>query len=224
MDYGDTPANLRADDHLARDWQLFQSVESGASEHLFRIWDIHEPVVVAGYSNHLEHWVKLDACRRDGVPVLRRFSGGGAVVLAPGCLNYAVAISLVSRPELADVGASLYFVLQHVVAAFGLAGLAIAAPSDLTIDGRKVSGNAQRRGRRAVLQHGTLLYDFDATLAERYLARPPREPAYRRRRSHAAFMGNVPLPETIVRHRLMAALAATHRWSPNDSRPHGTYA
>jgi lipoate-protein ligase A len=211
MDYRDPPANLHAGLHLARDWQLFQSVESGPSEHLFRIWDVQEPVVVAGHGNRLEDWIDLDACRRDGVPVLRRFSGGGAVVLGPGCLNYAVAISLVSRPELADVGASLCFVLQHVVGALGLAGLAIAAPSDLSLDGLKVSGNAQRRGRRAMLQHGTVLYDFDPTLASRYLASPPREPAYRRRRRHEAFMGNLPLPGAIVRDRLTAALAATNR-------------
>jgi lipoate-protein ligase A len=210
MDYRGTPANLRADWHLTRDWELFQSVESGASDHLFRIWDVPDPVVVAGRSNRLEDWVQLDACRRDNVPVLRRFSGGGAVVLAPGCLNYAVATSLVSRPELADVGSSLCFVLQHIVAAFGLTGLAISAPSDLSLDGLKVSGNAQRRGRRAMLQHGTILHAFDATLAARYLAPPPREPAYRQRRSHEAFMGNVPLPEGIVRERLTAALAATH--------------
>src|SRR5262245_13867017 len=107
MAYRDAPANLSAAGHLERDWELFQLVESGASEHLYRIWDVKEPVVVAGRSNRLEDWVNLDACRRDGVPVVRRFSGGGAVVLGPGCVNYAVAISLDSRPELADVGASL---------------------------------------------------------------------------------------------------------------------
>lgn len=221
MDYRDPPANLHAGLHLARDWQLFQSVESGASEHLFRIWDVQEPVVVAGRSNRLEDWVHLDACRRDGVPVLRRFSGGGAVVLGPGSLNYAVAISLVSRPELADVGASLCFVLQHVVAAFELEGLVIVAPSDLALDGLKVSGNAQRRGRRAMLQHGTILYDFDSALAGRYLAPPPREPAYRRHRNHETFMGNVPLPEGVVRDRLTAALAATHRSSLDVCRVRG---
>ena len=206
MDYHEADANLSADEHLARDWQLFQSVESEASDHRYRIWSVHEPVVVAGRSNRLEDWVNLDACRRDGVPVLRRFSGGGAVVLGPGCVNYAVAISLVSRPELNDVVASLCFVLQNIVSAFGLDGLAIVAPSDLVLNGGKVSGNAQRRGRRAMLQHGTILYEFDATLATRYLAVPPREPLYRQRRSHEAFMSNIPLPGAAVRERLAYAL------------------
>ena len=105
-----------------------------------------------------------EACRADGVRVLRRFSGGGAVVLGPGCLNYAVALSLVSRPELADVAASFQFILGRIVAALGVPGLSIAGETDLALDGRKVSGNAQRRGRRALMHHGTLLYDFDPGL------------------------------------------------------------
>ena len=91
--------------------------------------------------------------------VLRRFSGGGAVVLGPGCLNYAVALSLVSRPELADVAAS-FECSWAIVAALGSRGCRLPG-TDLALDGRKVSGNAQRRGRRALLHHGTLLYDFD---------------------------------------------------------------
>ena len=67
-----------------------------------------------------------DACRADGVAVLRRFSGGGAVVLGPGCLNYAIALSLVSRPELADVAASFRAILGRVAAALGVPGLSIA--------------------------------------------------------------------------------------------------
>ena len=77
----------------------------------------------------------LDACRDDGVPVLRRFSGGGAVVLGPGCLNYAVALSLVSRPELADVAASFQFILGRIVAALDVPGLSIAGETDLALDG-----------------------------------------------------------------------------------------
>jgi hypothetical protein len=42
------------------------------------------------------------------------------------------------------------------------------------------------------LQHGTLLYRFDAELAARYLLEPTRQPEYRRRRRHADFLGNLP--------------------------------
>ena len=89
-----------------------------------------------------------------------------------------------------------------------LAGLA-----DLALAGRKVSGNAQRRGRCGVLHHGTVLYDFDASLAERYLLEPPRQPDYRAGRSHQAFLGNLPLSGDVVRQRIQTACLALVRSS-----------
>jgi lipoate-protein ligase A len=162
-------------------------------------------VVVVGRSTDLAADVRLDICRDDQVPVLRRCSGGGAVVLGPGCLNYAVVLSLVSWPELTNVAASFHLILGRIVAALGISGLSLAGETDLALDGRKVSGNAQRRGRRALIHHGTLLCGFDSRLASRYLQQPARQPAYREGRCHAEFMGNLPLSAATVRARLEAA-------------------
>lgn len=200
--------SLSPTEHLARDWRLFQAVESGAAEVSWAIWETHEPVVVLGRHNRIDDWIDLSACRRDGVDVLRRCSGGGAVVLGPGCLNYAIGLSIVSRPGLAEVAATVRTVLAAFIAAFQIKGLMVAGASDLALEGRKVSGNAQRRGRRGVLHHGTLLYDFDAALAHRYLREPPRQPDYRAGRSHERFLGNLPLDREAVRRKTeMACLA-----------------
>lgn len=204
---------LRSDDNsvparaqLAREWRMYESVEAGDADALYTIWEAPRPAVVLGRSNRLDDWVDADRCREDGVDVLRRFSGGGAVVLAPGCLNYAVCLSLDTRPALADVAASFRAVHEPLIAALAVPRLMIAGVADLTWRGRKVSGNAQRRGRRAVLHHGTLLYGFDAGLAVRYLVEPPRQPAYRARRPHRSFMGNLPLSGEAVAARVAAAL------------------
>ena len=149
--------------------------------------------------------VNLEACRIDDVPVLRRCSGGGAVVLGPGCLNYAVALPLVSWPELTDVAAGFQCILGRIVTVLGISGLSLAAGTDLVLGGRKVSGNAQRRGRRALLHHGTLLHGFDPRLATRYLKEPIRRPAYRAARCHDAFLGNLPLSAETIRARLDTA-------------------
>src|SRR5262245_28018446 len=149
---------------LAEDWKLFQSVETGVTENLCRSWCAVRPVVVVGRHRAGAGDVIDEACREDNVPGLRRSSGGGTVVLGQGCLNYAVALSLVSRPELSDVGASFRYVLDAIVRALAVPALSAAGGTDLALHGRKVSGSAQTRGRRAFLQHGTLLYDFDARL------------------------------------------------------------
>lgn len=196
------------EEQLARDLALFQAVETGSARNRCRCWHATRPVVVVGRHGNVADEVLHETCRADNVRVLRRFSGGGAVVLAPGCLNYAVVLPFASRPELTDVAGSFQFILRRIVAALGVSGLSLAAETDLVLAGRKVSGNAQRRGRRALIHHGTLLYGFDPELATRYLKEPARQPAYRAARRHAEFIGNLPLSADTIRERLEAAWSA----------------
>jgi lipoate-protein ligase A len=202
------PRRLPAADQLEREWELFQRVEAGSGDWRFHIWETARPVVVLGRSSVVAEHVIEDACQADNVPVLRRCSGGGAVVLGPGSVNYAIALPVVSRPELQDVAASFRIILEWVASALDVPGLSIEGGTDLVLNGRKVSGNAQRRGRRALLHHGTLLYDFDPALALRYLKEPRRQPAYRARRAHHEFLGNVPLSRGEVRARVGRACDA----------------
>lgn len=191
---------------VARDWQLFQAVESGERPYAWRTWEAARPAVIVGRSNRVAQLADAAACRADGVPIVRRCSGGGAVVLGPGCLNYAVALTFDSCPELRDVAASFPVILGRLATALGIAGVTIEGGTDLVMNSRKISGNAQRRGRRAVMHHGTLLYNFDSGLATRYLYEPARRPAYRGARSHAAFLANVPLTGTEAQARVEDAL------------------
>jgi lipoate-protein ligase A len=194
--------DLTPDEHLEQEWHLFQQIEAGGAVYLCRTWETTEPVVIVGRSTRADEQVIQKACHEDGVRVLRRFTGGGAVVLGPGCLNYAIGLSLVARPDLMDVAGSFAAILGQIVMELGTEGLSIDGGTDLVLKGRKVSGNAQRRGRRALLHHGTLLYAFDARLAARYLREPDRKPAYRASRRHTEFIGNLPLSRDSLRTHL----------------------
>src|SRR5262245_2247071 len=121
------------DAELARDWELFQAVESGEARFLYRFWNAPAPAVVLGRNGVAEKDVMIDACRRDNVPVVRRCSGGGTVVLGPGCFNYAIAVSLVSEPALTNVGTSFKAILGGIVTALDVPGLSIAG-TDLALD------------------------------------------------------------------------------------------
>lgn len=191
---------------IARDWQLFQAVEAGDQTFLCRIWEVSEPAVILGRSNAVADHVIQSACDEDQVPIVRRWSGGGAVVLGPGCVNYALALSTDAYPRLHDVAVSFSLILSRLATELRISGLAIDGGTDLVMNDRKISGNAQRRGRRALLHHGTLLYDFDSALATRYLREPVRRPAYRGTRAHAAFLANLPLTRTEACARLDNAL------------------
>jgi lipoate-protein ligase A len=202
--------DLSPEEHLARDRQLFEEIEQGRAEYGWRLWETDAPAVVLGRFGRAREEVFQAQCERDRVPIVRRVSGGGAVVLGRGCLNFALAVRLQS--EHFDVARSFEIILGGLAAALGVEGLSIEGGTDLVVAGRKVSGHAQRRGRRALLHHGTFLYDFDPALATRYLREPRRQPQYRGRRPHHEFIGSLGVARDLLAARISTALADAQLW------------
>ena len=198
-------------ENLALDEALLETAEAADRPcETLRLWESDRPVVVVGRSSRLAEEVHVDVCRRLGVPVLRRVSGGAAVVAGPGCLMYALVLSLERRPALRAIDQAHRTVLDTLAAALAdsAPGLSRRGICDLTLGGRKVSGNAVRVKRRHLLYHGTLLYGFALEWIGRCLAMPPREPDYRNARPHEAFVANLPLPGDAIRRALRAAWRA----------------
>jgi lipoate---protein ligase len=213
-----SPASDAVRRQFAREDEWFRALDAGITdEERVWCWETPSPAVVLGAFGRVSREVREVACVTDGMPVLRRRSGGGTVVVGPGCLAYGILLSLDRRPALRQVAASYRAILEPIASALAVPGLAVAGTGDLALDGRKVGGSAQRRGRRTLLHHGTLLYGFDILLIERYLRRPPHEPAYRAGRSHAAFVTNLPLP----RERLESAIHAAWPLGGSGAAGHG---
>jgi lipoate-protein ligase A len=193
--------------HLACDEALLEEAEAGRCTESLRLYELTAPAVVIGVGQRWREAVHEEACAADGVPVLRRSSGGGAVVLGPGCLCYSLVLDAQRRPELAGVRSTHAWAIGRIARALSRPGLEIrqAGLSDLALGERKVGGSAQRRRKRFVLQHGTLLYGFDLALMDRYLHHPADEPDYRSDRAHGEFCANLPLPRDEMERALRAA-------------------
>jgi lipoate-protein ligase A len=155
---------------------------------------VHQPRdvrLVIGRHQDPAREVLLEAARADHVPVHRRVSGGGAVVLAPGMLVIAVRL----RNTL--LGTACWFELVNQVLAPAVAQLSGVCPSvrghgDLACIGadgcaRKILGASLRQTSRAVYYLGVLLVADRRELMDRYLRPPSRAPAYRLGRGHADF-------------------------------------
>lgn len=194
-------------ENLALDEWLLERVGAGAGEAL-RLWQCPVHAVVLGAGGRVADDVDRAACEAAGVGIVRRTSGGGTVLIGPGCLMVSLALSLAARPALRDIRASHCAIGRQTAAALDIPGLAVAGTGDLAIDGRKVSGSAQRRTRDAMLHHFTLLVGMDVALMARCLREPPRQPNYRQRRPHAAFVSELPLTADAVRCRLIAGWGA----------------
>lgn len=206
-------------ENLALDEALLEEAEAAPSPtETLRVWESPEMMVVVGRSSKLGCEVNLAACRRSGVPVLRRPSGGAAVVLGPGCLTYALILSHQLRPETRRIDAAHRYVLRRTAEALsgGAVGIACAGTSDLALtEGNgaavpwvKCSGNSARVKQRHLLYHGTLLYDFALERVADYLPMPPRMPDYRARRRHDRFLANLPLARDTICSLLRRAWSA----------------
>jgi lipoate---protein ligase len=201
-----------AAENLALDEALLEEAESAAAPtETLRLWESPRPLVVVGRSSRIDAEVCVAACRALGIPILRRASGGAAVVAGPGCLMYALVLSYRLRPHLRILSQAHRFVLGTLAAAIEplAPGVQCCGTSDLAFGARKFSGNSARCRRDHFLYHGTLLYDFPLDLIERCLALPPRMPDYRDGRPHGGFVANLPLKAETLRQTIAAAWNAS---------------
>jgi len=126
----------------------------------FYTWD--PPAISIGYFQSLEDEVDLKNCKKLGVDYVRRITGGGAVFHEKE-LTYSIVISE-SHPQIPkNIMASYGRICGAVIK--GLKNLGIKSEykpiNDIIVNGKKISGNAQTRKMKTVLQHGTVLLDVD---------------------------------------------------------------
>ncbi|HOW65967.1 MAG TPA: lipoate--protein ligase family protein [Candidatus Paceibacterota bacterium] len=190
---------------LALEEVIQQLCEAGECRGLIWFWEPRDYAIILGYSRPLHSDVLLPECQRCSVPVFRRSSGGGTVLQGAGCLNY----SLVLRSEPGDPWDSITranhtIMNRHRAALQELLQqpIEVAGITDLVLDGRKFSGNAQRRLQRSLLFHGSFLLNLDLSMVTRLLPVPSNQPAYRGNRCHDEFLVNLGVSPTALRLKL----------------------
>jgi lipoate---protein ligase len=206
----DPASNLACDEALV---ELFEARR--ATDGLLRIWEPESHFIVLGHSNRIDSEVDVAACESERLLIFRRLSGGGTVMQGPGCLNYGLILrNGVDIPL--GIAESFQFVLEHhkqcIQEMIGDC-VDIAGVSDLVINGRKFSGNAQYRKRRFTLVHGTFLLNLDPAIVARCLRLPSKQPAYRQNRSHDSFMRNLHLDPNNVRKALKTVWSASDQFT-----------
>jgi lipoate-protein ligase A len=161
--------------NMGLDEALLEGLAQGRSLPVLRFYSWKPPAVSVGYFQGLSEEVDLESCRRHGVDVVRRISGGGAVFHHEE-LTYSIIMPLGHPLAGESLQGSYQRICTGIIRGLALLGVSsrFAGINDILVEGRKISGNAQTRRMGCVLQHGTLLLASHADLMFELL-RVPRE-------------------------------------------------
>ncbi|OGS40726.1 MAG: lipoate--protein ligase [Euryarchaeota archaeon RBG_13_31_8] len=127
-----------------------------------RFYTWKPPAISIGYFQSLKDEIDIDACKDLGVEFVRRITGGGAVFHDKE-LTYSIVIPESNPKVPKNILESYRRICGAVIK--GLKQLWIeskyAPINDIIVNNKKISGNAQTRKLKTVLQHGTILIDVD---------------------------------------------------------------
>ena len=171
-------------------WIDDQILENYESHICAKVFVPEIKAVVLGSGNEISREVNAPACESKGIPILRRYGGGGTVVLYPGCV--VVSLGCWVREQFSN---NLYFKIINQAVIQSLAGkwsalsaLSQAGISDIVWGDRKIAGTSLFRSRNYLLYQASILVQMDSSLIEGVLSHPSKEPEYRKGRKHSDFL------------------------------------
>ncbi len=165
--------------NMAADAHLLEAAETGKAAPIIRLYGWDRPSITIGHHQRLERAV--DLARLGDTPVVRRITGGRALVHDDGEITYAVAGNFETYPDMGVTLHESYRVIADAIVRFYIKcgidarisrredPLARSRPADIQkgcfasvsryeiiAAGRKIAAGSQRRTRRAFMQHGVI--------------------------------------------------------------------
>ena len=161
-------------EHMALDCELFEKCESEQTKDTLRIYSWDPPCISLGYSQKIEEEVDVDRAKRLGWDVVRRPTGGGIVFHNEAEVTYSLITGIDQLPAglipsykkiseavvlgLRKLGLKAEINKMNVERRALNVGLCFSYPAEyeIVVGGRKIVGSAQKRGRHALLQQGSI--------------------------------------------------------------------
>jgi lipoate-protein ligase A len=141
--------------NLALEQLVFEKL--GGENDCFMLWQNNNSIIIGRHQNTLEE-IDSDFVKENNITVARRLSGGGAVYHDMGNLNFTF-ITAADKQKGLDFSAFCE-PIRKALSYFGVP-VELSGRNDMTVEGKKFSGNAQYLKDGKVMHHGTILYDSD---------------------------------------------------------------
>lgn len=182
-------------DNMILDEKIFSRyLEDGIG--VFRIYSWQGPSFTYGTSQQAEGEIDLVRCIQDGISIAQRITGGG-ILFHNNEITYSLSCSKADIGEDNNVFVSYRQICSFLVSFYESLGLkayfalesedfksksiphqlcsASHEKYDIVINGKKIGGNAQKRKRTAVFQHGSIPLSIDWELMRRYVSSLPKD-------------------------------------------------
>lgn len=128
------------------------------TDETYLLFYINQPSIIIGKNQNTIEEINTKYVEDNGIKVVRRLSGGGAVYHDKGNLNF----SFITKDD-GDSFHNFKKFTEPVIKALEKLGVKaeLSGRNDIMADGRKISGNAQFATRGRIFSHGTLLFDSE---------------------------------------------------------------
>ncbi len=154
--------------NMAIDEAIMLGIKEGRTPPTLRLYRWNPSAVSIGTFQGMHDEVAIEFCKSNGIDYIRRITGGGAVFHDyNGEVTYSILMPKKHPLASKDILDSYKLLCGGIVKALNLLGIKNAEfkpINDVTVGGKKVSGNAMTRRHGCVLQHGTTLLDLDVNL------------------------------------------------------------
>ncbi|MEZ4742592.1 MAG: hypothetical protein R3B45_09115 [Bdellovibrionota bacterium] len=174
-------------------WIDDQILERSAENYALRIWRPENSVVILGSGNKADLECNLNHCQKDQIEILKRYGGGGTVLLHSGCaiISFGCWVRYHYKNDLYfdKMNSAVINCLQSRWPS--LRHLTQEGISDIAYNHQKICGTSLFRSRNYLLYQASILVEDRIDFINRYLSHPTKEPEYRQGKSHSEFLTNL---------------------------------
>lgn len=185
---------LSGPENMAIDESLLNNLKPGRP--VFRVYGWEPEALSIGRFQNARKALDLDACSRENIPVVRRITGGG-IIHHHDELTYSLVCTQEDIASGASVKESFRILCGFLLSFYDKLGLKaefaltaipqsrLGVPSafcfagkeeyDILVDGKKIGGNAQRRFKNIIFQHGSIPIRLDRNRSSNFLCEKPAD-------------------------------------------------
>lgn len=140
----------------------------GKTQEIFMLWQT-ENCAMLGSNQIAQDEIDFDLAKQHAVQIVRRSSGGGTIFTDQGTLLCTLITPFASEDDAKEIGRTR--LAEPLIAALQKMGIhaELKGRNDMLLDGKKISGLAQRLGKNCLCSHCSLLFDADLSVLEKIL-------------------------------------------------------